>query len=457
MGVSKIHPIRFTLSKVLNYIMNPSKTEDGKLLSAFQCTPDASAAEAEFKMTAQLAEKMNREKTKFSLSEKKNILAYHMIQSFDADDNLTPEQVHEIGREWAEEVLGGKFEYVIATHTDTNNLHNHIIFNAVSVEDWNKWHMRHEGEFVQQKNDVVRRRHGLNITQAKQNERTKNPKYHQSFRQQIRKSINECIRESDNFEEFKQHLADHGVEIKEGKYLSFRVEGQQRFTRDRSLGDKFSRDAIEKRIEKQHAYRNRVAKMARSTKLAATKELANTLLLMRHENIQQFSDFDSRMEALQHDVLDCRMTMSTLKDKAHQHRQAVQLIKLYNKLKPIAEESEKKSRVGFQKKRFDKQHEKELQTFEIAKAKLKQLGLRTDISDKKLENMLENKEGEIKQLEELIDQIAKRAANLAKAKDVVARIEHGERFVFARDSLKYEQDVKQEEKKKQQRQEGQEL
>lgn len=437
--------------------MNPAKTEDGKLVSAFQCTPDAVIAAKEFQTTAELADSIKNEKQKYSQSGRRSILAYHMIQSFDVDDNLTPEQVHEIGKEWAEEVLGGKFEYVIATHTDTNNLHNHIIFNSVSVEDWNKWHMRHEGEFVQQKNDVVRRRHGLNITQAKQNERTKNPKYHQSFRQQIRKSINECIRESDNFEEFKQHLADHGVEIKEGKYLSFRVEGQQRFTRDRSLGDKFSRAAIEKRIEKQHAYRNRVAKMARSTKLAATKELANTLLLMRHENIQQFSDFDSRMEALQHDVLDCRTTMSTLKDKAHQHRQAVQLIQLYNRLKPIAEESEKKSRVGFQKKRFDKQHEKELQTFEIAKAKLKQLGLRTDISDKKLENMLENREGEIKQLEELIDQIAKRAANLAKAKDVVTRIEHGERFVFARDSSKYEQDVKQEEKKKQQRQEGQEL
>lgn len=437
--------------------MNPAKTEDGKLVSAFQCTPDAVIAAKEFQTTAELADSIKNEKQKYSQSGRRSILAYHMIQSFDVDDNLTPEQAHEIGKEWAEEVLGGKFEYVIATHTDTNNLHNHIIFNSVSVEDWNKWHMRHEGEFVQQKNDVVRRRHGLNITQAKRNERAKNPKHHQSFRQQIRKSINECIRESDSFEEFKQHLAEHGVEMKEGKYLSFRVEGQQRFTRDRSLGDKFSRDTIEKRIEKQHAYRNRVAKMARSTKLAATKELANTLLLMRHENIQQFSDFDSRMETLKHDVLDCRTTMSTLKDKAHQHRQAVQLIQLYNRLKPIAEESEKKSRVGFQKKRFDKQHEKELQTFEIAKAKLKQLGLRTDISDKKLENMLENKEGEIKQLEELIDQIAKRAADLAKAKDVVTRIERGERFVFARDSSKYEQDVKQEEKKKRQRQEGQEL
>lgn len=457
MGVSKIHPVRFTLSKALNYIINPSKTEDGKLISAFQCTPDANAAEAEFNMTARLAERINREKTKFSNSEKKNILAYHMIQSFDVDDHLTPEQVHQLGQEWAEEVLGGKYEYVIATHTDTNNLHNHIIFNAVSIEDLSKWHVWNDAKLLRDKNDLVRRRHGLNITQAKQNEKLKNPKYHQSFRQQIRKTINECIRESENFEEFKQHLEEHGVEIKEGKYLSFRMEGQQRFTRDRSLGDKFSRNAIETRIEKQHAYRNRVAKMARSTKLAATKELANTLLLMRNENIQQFSDFDLRMESLQQDILDCRSTMSTLKDKVHQHTQAVQLIRLYNKLKPIAEESKNKSRAGFQKKRFDKQHEKELQTFELAKAKLKQLGLRTDISDERLESMLENKEGEVVQIESLIDQIAKRAAELAKAKDIVTRIEKGEQFVFARDFSKYEQNVKQEEKKEQQRQEGQEL
>lgn len=457
MGVSKIHPIRFTLSKALNYIMNPAKTEDGKLLSAFQCTPDAGMAETEFRMTARLAEKMNREKTKFSHSEKKNILAYHMIQSFDMDDNLTPEQVHEIGKEWADEVLGGKFEYVIATHIDTNNLHNHIIFNAVSIEDLSKWHVWNDAKLLRDKNDLVRRRHGLNITQARQNERSKNPKYHQSFRQQIRKSINECIRKSEDFEQFKQHLAEHGVEMKEEKYLSFRVEGQQRFTRDRSLGDKFSRAAIEKRIEKQHAYRNRVAKMARSTKLAATKELANTLLLMRSESIQQFSDFDARMESLQQDILDCRSTMSRLKGKVHQHKQAVQLIRLYNELKPIADQSENKSKAGFQKRRFDKQHEKELQTFETVNAKLKQLGLRTDISDEKLKHVLENKEDEVMQLEVLIDQIAKRAAELAKAKDVVARIEKGEQFVFARDFSKYEQSIKQEEKKQQRRKEEQEL
>lgn len=111
--------------------MNPAKTEDGKLVSAFQCTPDAVIAAKEFQTTAELADSIKNEKQKYSQSGRKAILAYHMIQSFDVNDNLTPEQVHEIGKEWAEEVLGGKFEYVIATHTDTNNLHNHIIFNAV--------------------------------------------------------------------------------------------------------------------------------------------------------------------------------------------------------------------------------------------------------------------------------------------------------------------------------------
>lgn len=377
MGISKIHPIHYTLSKALKYIMNPDKTENGSLVSGFQCTPDAETATAEFRMTASLAEKVNGGKYKFSESGKQERLAYHMIQSFEPDDNLTPEQVHQLGKEWAEEVLGGKFEYVIATHTDTNNLHNHVIFNATSIEDLKKFVSKNDGLLVRRKNDLVRRRHGLKIT--KENGKGKNPYQSKSFRQQLRTIINETIRQSLDFDDFTQRLKDCGVETKEGKYLAFRMNGQQRFTRDRTLGLNYSREAITSRIRKQHEYRNRVASMARSTKLNATKELANTLLVMRNKDIQKFSDFDLRMDGLHKDIANTKSTISTLKDKTHQHKQAAQLIKMYNELKPIAEKSERTTRAGFQKKHFDKQHRKELEKFAAVKAKLEQLGLRTDI------------------------------------------------------------------------------
>lgn len=451
MGVSKIRPIRFTIQKALKYVVNPNKTEGQTLVSAFQCSTDADTAAEQFKMTAQLAERINHEKAKFSNSDRRNILAYHLIQSFDAEDRLTPEQVHEIGKEWAEEILGGKFEYVIATHTDTNNLHNHIIFNAVSIEDMSKWHVWNDAKLIREKNDLIRQRHGLKITQAKENSKSKNPRQQPSFRKQLRKIINECIRQSENYDEFKRHLSEHHVEIKEGKYLSFRMYGQQRFTRDRSLGENYSRGAIEKRIGKQQFYRNRVAGMARSTKLAATRELANTLLLMRSENIQQFSDFDLRMKALQRDIQAAQTTMSTLKDKVHQQKQAMQLIRLYNQLKPIAEESQNQSK--FSKKRFDKQHEKELETFEIVQAKLVQLGLRTDISDERADKVISAQQAEIQRMEDSINQIIKRADELAKARDIVVRIENGEQFVFAKRSPESEQNKQKDEKNKQ-RQEG---
>ncbi len=66
------------------------------------------------------------------------VLARHIIQSFDPADNLTPEEVHEIGRQTALEFLGEDYEFVIATHVDKDHLHNHIIFNATSTVDLKK-------------------------------------------------------------------------------------------------------------------------------------------------------------------------------------------------------------------------------------------------------------------------------------------------------------------------------
>lgn len=429
MGISKIHPIRHTLSKALAYILNPEKTNNGDLISGFGCTPEAETAAAEFRMTASLAEKVNGGKHKFFESGKREVLAYHMIQSFEPEDNLTPEQVHQLGKEWAEAVLGGKFEYVIATHTNTNNLHNHVIFNATSIEDLKKFVSKNNVQLVREKNDLVRRRHGLSITQAKG--KSKKPYQQKSFRQQLRTIINETIRQSLDFDDFTQRLQERGVEMKEGKYLAFRMTGQQRFTRDRTLGSNYSREAIASRIEKQHAYRNRVATMARSTKLAATKELANTLMVMRREDIQQFSDFDLRIKGLRQDVALTKSDMSVLRDKTHQQKQAAQLIRMYNKLKPIAEESERKTKAGFQKKHFDKQHAKELETFAAVKVKLEQLGLRTDIAEQKLDSMIASRENEVSRLERDIDSIAERLERLAAAKQIVSRIENGEQFVFA--------------------------
>ena len=134
MAYTKIHAIKSTLNKALDYIENPSKTEGQLLVTGYNVDP--LTASIEYRMTAALAKEAVGDYTNTGGA---NVLAYHMIQSFSPDDTLTPEQAHQIGKQWADEILQGKYEYVISTHVDKGHIHNHIIFNAVSFYDHRKY------------------------------------------------------------------------------------------------------------------------------------------------------------------------------------------------------------------------------------------------------------------------------------------------------------------------------
>ena len=115
MAITKTHSIKSTLNLAIQYICNPDKTDGTLLVSSFACLPET--ADIEFEWTRRQA------------IDKGNSLGRHIIQSFSPEDNITPEQAHEIGMKLAEQVLGGKYEFVLSTHTDKQNIHNHIIFN----------------------------------------------------------------------------------------------------------------------------------------------------------------------------------------------------------------------------------------------------------------------------------------------------------------------------------------
>ena len=123
MAVTKIHPIKSTLKKALDYIENPAKTDEKMLVSSFACSYET--ADIEFELLLSQA------------MQKGNNLAHHLIQSF-APGETTPEQAHEIGRQLADEVLQGKYPYVLTTHIDKGHVHNHVIFCAVDMVNQRK-------------------------------------------------------------------------------------------------------------------------------------------------------------------------------------------------------------------------------------------------------------------------------------------------------------------------------
>lgn len=130
MAIAKIHAIKSTVAKSIEYITNPDKTimpNGTQLVSSFNCATETAAIE--FDLTRRMALEMTGDYTNTGRA---NNLAYHMIQSFDINDNdkVTPEQIHKLGIEFAEKFLKGKYEYVIATHIDKNT-YTIILFSTL--------------------------------------------------------------------------------------------------------------------------------------------------------------------------------------------------------------------------------------------------------------------------------------------------------------------------------------
>ena len=108
MAVTKIKPIRGTVNKALAYILNPDKTDGEILIGSFGCAASDAAAQ-EFAWTRTIAEQQG--------AQIPTVIARHLIQSFDVGE-VSPELAHEIGKQFADEWLKGKYEYVLATHID---------------------------------------------------------------------------------------------------------------------------------------------------------------------------------------------------------------------------------------------------------------------------------------------------------------------------------------------------
>ena len=123
MAYTKIRNIKTTLNKAIDYITNPTKTNNSKFVYGYNVTPKT--ASIEFSFTEKMAQNI-----KGDYKRENGNLAYHIIQSFDYNDIITPEEALEIGKKTVESFTEGKYEYVIATHIDRTCIHNDIIFNS---------------------------------------------------------------------------------------------------------------------------------------------------------------------------------------------------------------------------------------------------------------------------------------------------------------------------------------
>lgn len=253
MAVTTIHPIRSTVEISIKYICNPDKTDSQILISSHGC--GHKTADLDFKETWKRWNSASK------------IQARHLIQSFSPEDEVTPEKAHKIGKELMDKVLKGEYEYVMTTHVDKNHIHNHFVFNNVNnktgkayLSNKRTYHqIRDISDALCYKNklSVIEHSSGINgISYKEVLERKKGT----SWKVKLQYSIDNAIKRSKDWEEFLKIMKEMGYEIKEGKHIAFRAKEQQRFTRAKTIGEKYTEENIKSRIQTRQEYRQDFSK-----------------------------------------------------------------------------------------------------------------------------------------------------------------------------------------------------
>ena len=229
-----------------DYDQKAEKTQDGELVSSFMCSPETAAEE--FEISKQLYYQI----TGRSQPKGRDVLMYRIIQSFKPGE-VSPEEANRIGYELAMKFTGGQHQFVVATHVDKAHIHTHIEFNSTNLNCDGKFRdMKQSAMVLRRLNDELCRAHGLSVIEnpkpsAKKQKELAAAKYGTSHKERLRQTIDRLLPDCRDYDDFLARMRAEGYEIKEGKTMSFRAPGWDRFARSNRLGADYTREALRER------------------------------------------------------------------------------------------------------------------------------------------------------------------------------------------------------------------
>ena len=383
MAVTKIKAIRGTLSKAIAYILNPEKTDEKLLVSSYGCASETAARE--FEWTRKIAEQKGMNPVR--------IIARHVIQSFEIGE-VTPELAHEIGKQFADEILGGKYEYVLTTHIDKDHVHNHLIFNAVDFVNYHAYKSYKRIYYdMREVSDRLCKENGLSVIPPSQNKGMGYKEYTEakrgtSWKQKLKQTIDRLVIAAKDYDDFLRLMQEAGYEIKTGKYISFRAEGQERFTRSKTIGENYTEERIKERIAGRTPRRSQRQTTPKGisligdiqerirlidskgyeykAKLTILKEAARTLNYLTENNLLQYADLEKKVEDVHSSYDRIGKELKGVEARLREVQPLIKNISNYQRLKPVYDAFQKaKDKPGFKAK-----HEAELVIFEAARSTL---------------------------------------------------------------------------------------
>ena len=349
MAVTKIKPIKSTLSKALDYIQNPDKTDGKMLVSSFGCSYETADIEFEYTLSQALG--------------KGNNLAFHLIQSFEPGE-VDYETAHKIGKQLADAVTKGQHEYVLTTHIDKGHVHNHIIFCAANFVDHHKYNSNKRSYYgIRNMSDKLCRENGLSVVVPGKGSKGKSYAEYQaektgtSWKGKLKTAIDALIPQVSSFEELLQRLQAVGYEVKPGKYISCRAPGQERFTRLKTLGADYTEEALKERIEGRRTHAAKAPRADRGVsllidiqnsikaaqsrgyeqwaKIHNLKQAAKTMNFLTEHKIEQYADLTAKIAEIQTESEQTADALKSVEKRLADMAVLMKNVSTYQKTKPV--------------------------------------------------------------------------------------------------------------------------
>ena len=377
-----------------DYAKNPDKTEQGELVSSYECSP--LTVDEEFMLSKRQYELMTGRR------QKSDVIAYQIRQSFKPGE-ITAEEANKVGYELAMRFTKGKYAFIVATHTDREHIHNHIIYNSTALDGTRKFRdFLLSGLAVQRLSDLICLEHQLSVIEIKPyRERQKRTLYppRESNRDKLCAVIDNILlnEKPASFEGFLQKLEQQNYEIKRGKYTSVKGARQKRFIRFRTLGTGYSEDEIkaviageaehrphQKQPPKEQSFHLLVdiqAKLsegksegyARWAKRYNLKEMSKTLIFLQENKIGSIEEMQERVDAATEQYHELGDSMKASEKRLTEIAVLKAHIINYAKTRPIYDAYRK---TGYSK-HFLETHRTEITLHKAAKAAFDESNLKT--------------------------------------------------------------------------------
>lgn len=372
MAITKIGPIKSTISKAIDYILNPQKTENGKYVVAYSCSADGKMAEEQFLNVRSFG------------TGKGDVLAQHIKLSFKGNE-VTPEEALQVGQEIADKLLKGKYQYVLSAHTDTNNIHIHIIFNNVDFENYRTFEYqenrgKNSWKNLREINDEVCRKYNISVIENPMKGKGKcfyewqQDALGKSWKSKLRYAIDEAIMQSSSFEDFLDNIKKKNIECvytpQNVIKIKFRMKGQERFSRGKTLGWYYDEPQIRRRIEQYQLLKTGISGRTVRTKIIDTsrntfqtskgllhwaeiqnmKEAAKMINFLTTHKLNSQEELESSATAKYNDRMIIVSQLNSIQNQINDLNDVIRLLRTYRKYKPVHEQYlQAKNKNKFQK------------------------------------------------------------------------------------------------------------